>query len=183
MLNGMMYKILILFLIFVFGCAKETTNVTSPPTFINIPEPPQKEIIKPEKTYIEWEVFNDQFVQESLDTRQMIFVYIYTDWCPHCTEMEKTTLKNENVIKLLNKNFLSTKINGDAHPNVVKAFVGKQEYPAVAFLYPNVQQNKIMYAGSVIGFIPEDIFIELLEQISIEKQKVDFRFDNEQTSN
>lgn len=174
MLNGMMYKILLLILIFVFGCAKETTNTVSPT--VDIAKVPKKEIIKKPKETIQWQPLTDKFVEKSLKTRKMVFVYIYTDWCPHCSDMEKT-LKNKTVIKQLNKNFLSTKINGDIHPRIVKMFIGKEEYPATVFLYPDVKQDKVLYAGSVIGFIPEDIFIDLLNQLLLEKQKID-----EQTS-
>jgi thioredoxin-related protein len=57
-----------------------------------------------------------------------ILVFIYSDWCKICHGMQKTTLKNNEVIQLLNENFYFVKLNGEEKKDIhflVKTFVYK----------------------------------------------------------
>ena len=47
-----------------------------------------------------------------------ILLYTYSEYCPWCTKMQKTTFKNEKVINYINKNYILAKvdINNDTFP-------------------------------------------------------------------
>ncbi len=52
-----------------------------------------------------------------------IVVFLHTDWCKFCFGMNKTTFKNNKVIKLLNDNFYFVKFNGEEKKDIT--FLGK----------------------------------------------------------
>lgn len=57
-----------------------------------------------------------------------IVVFIYTDWCKFCHGMKKNTLKNDEVISLLNKSYYFIKLNGEEKKDITflrKTFVYK----------------------------------------------------------
>ncbi len=50
----------------------------------------------------------DEYTFEQLDSLQMVaprpvVVFIHTDWCKYCAAMKHTTLRNDQVIRLLNE--------------------------------------------------------------------------------
>jgi thioredoxin-related protein len=53
-----------------------------------------------------------------------ILIFTYTDWCKICFGMKKTTLKNEEVIRLLNEKFYLICLNGEEKKDI--AFLGKK---------------------------------------------------------
>lgn len=44
---------------------------------------------------------------------KMVFVDFYASWCTPCKWMDQTTFKDENVVKMLNENFIAVKMNID----------------------------------------------------------------------
>jgi thioredoxin-related protein len=57
-----------------------------------------------------------------------MIIFIYTDWCKSCHQMEKSTFGNEKVISLLNKSFYFIKLNGEEKKDIQflrKTFVFK----------------------------------------------------------
>jgi len=57
---------------------------------------------------------------DSLQTVQKkpIVVFIYTDWCKFCKQMQQTTFKNQNVISDLNDNFYFVSFNGESQEEI-----------------------------------------------------------------
>lgn len=42
---------------------------------------------------------------------KLLFVEFYADWCTPCKWMDKTTFKNENVVSLINSNYVALKMD------------------------------------------------------------------------
>ncbi|MDY8134076.1 thioredoxin family protein [Aquimarina sp. 2201CG5-10] len=60
---------------------------------------------------------------ESIESNMIIapkplVVFIHTDWCMYCKNMENTTFKNNDVIEKLNKNFYFASLNGESHKTI-----------------------------------------------------------------
>lgn len=53
-----------------------------------------------------------------------VVIFITTDWCKICFGMKQTTIKNEEIIQLLNEQFYFIKLNGEEKKDIT--FLGKK---------------------------------------------------------
>lgn len=127
--------------------------------------------------------FEQIAILQKLDPRPMV-VFIHTDWCRYCQGMKNTTFKNENIIKLLNKNFYFLDLNAEEKRDIrfhQKTFKykptgnntgvnelaqqlgsnnGKLSYPALCFLNADYE---IIYQQH--DFIDSKRLIKILERL------------------
>lgn len=47
-----------------------------------------------------------------------IFLHFYASWCGYCKTMEQKTFKDASVVRYLNENFTSIKVNTDQQQNI-----------------------------------------------------------------
>ena len=50
--------------------------------------------------------------------KKKIFVDIYTNWCHWCKEMDKSTFKNPEVVKIMNEHFYAVKLNAEQKESI-----------------------------------------------------------------
>lgn len=112
-----------------------------------------------------------------------ILVDLYTDWCGWCKKMDKTTYKNETIVKYINDNYYAVKMDGEGKEDITyrdkvfkyKEFVqqngkpgkyheftaailkGKMSYPSTAFFDAESQLIQ-----SVPGYLTEQRFEKIL---------------------
>lgn len=60
---------------------------------------------------------------ESIENKMIIaprplVVFIHTDWCIYCKNMENTTFKNNDIIQQLNENFYFASLNGESRATI-----------------------------------------------------------------
>lgn len=111
-----------------------------------------------EKDKIEWITFEEAIEANSKEQKKF-FIDVYTDWCGWCKRMDATTFKDKKIIKLLNENyhtvkldaemkdtvrlgkdvFVNEKPNQKRHPHqlAIALLNGKLSYPSVVFLDEN----------------------------------------------
>lgn len=88
---------------------------------------------------------------QKTDVRNIV-VFIHTDWCQFCLEMENTTFKNTEAVKLLNENFWFISLNAE-------------------------EKRKIVFSGTVFNYRPngyETGIHELAEQLGTIDDKLSF---------
>ncbi|QOW10240.1 DUF255 domain-containing protein [Kaistella flava (ex Peng et al. 2021)] len=77
---------------------------------------------------IRWISFNQ--LNDSLQVSpKKVFVNFYADWCVYCKEMERTTFKNDEVIKELNGNYYAVKMNIETDEEIIfgnQTFINKR---------------------------------------------------------
>ena len=78
---------------------------------------------------ISWETSYATTMKGSEESGKPSLMKFYTAWCPHCVRMDKTTWKDEKVVKLA-ESFVSGKINADVDKVPVKRYRLKG-YPTV----------------------------------------------------
>jgi thioredoxin-related protein len=61
--------------------------------------------------------FEEIAARQKAAPRPMV-VFIHTDWCRYCQGMKNTTFKNENIVKLLDKNFYFLDLNAEEKQNI-----------------------------------------------------------------
>lgn len=54
---------------------------------------------------------------QNLEKRNVV-IFIHTDWCKYCQTMKNTTLKNDSIISILNKNFYFINLNAEEKRNI-----------------------------------------------------------------
>ena len=65
----------------------------------------------------------DEYAFEQLDSLQKVaprpvVVFIRTDWCKYCAAMENTTLRNDQVIRLLNEQYYFISLDAESKQNI-----------------------------------------------------------------
>lgn len=62
---------------------------------------------------IQWMTY-EEVVEASKKNPKKVFVDVYTNWCGWCKRMDQTTFKNEDVVKILNKDYYAVKLNAES---------------------------------------------------------------------
>ncbi len=111
-------------------------------------------------------------------------VFIHTDWCKYCLAMENTVFKDDEIIELLNQNFLFVDLNAEEKNDIVFAGYnfqykptgrntgvnelaeqlgevnGKVAYPTLCILNPD---NEIIFQYN--QYLPADYLKDVLTQV------------------
>jgi len=83
---------------------------------------------------IAWVTSYAAALKQAEESDKPIVLKFYTGWCPHCTRMDKTTWKDEGVVKLAAE-FVAGKINADVEKVPVARYRLKG-YPVVMLCEP-----------------------------------------------
>jgi thioredoxin-related protein len=61
---------------------------------------------------VEWKTDWQKELKAAAEANKPVIIDFYTDWCPHCKRMDKTTFKEESVLKYLaDENYVMIKVN------------------------------------------------------------------------
>lgn len=88
-----------------------------------------------------------------------IYYYFYSDSCPACKTMERTTHSNSTVIEVLEANFTFIKVNTGQNRELAQKY-SIVYVPTNVFAYPGGQE-----IGRYIGAVEPEGFLGMLDQI------------------
>ena len=83
---------------------------------------------------VEWQIWSDKIFQKAKKENKLIFLSIGYSTCHWCHVMERESFENEKIAEILNKNFISIKVD-------------KEEYPDIDKYYQNIYQIMHNRAG------------------------------------
>ncbi|WP_299125487.1 DUF255 domain-containing protein [uncultured Tenacibaculum sp.] len=83
---------------------------------------------------VNWLTFEEAMAKNKVNPKP-ILIDLYTDWCGWCKKMDKTTYKNEVIVKYINDNYYAVKMDGEGREDI--SFQGKT--------YKFVQQGRSKY--------------------------------------
>ncbi len=97
---------------------------------INAKEKYTNELIKEDSPYLQqhahnpvnWMSWNNKAFEKAKKENKMIFLSIGYSTCHWCHVMEEESFENEEVAKILNKNYISIKVDREEMPHVDKYF-------------------------------------------------------------
>lgn len=127
---------------------------------------------------INWQRY-DQGLEQAKKEKKKLMVFFYTDWCGWCKRMNSSTYTDEEVKKLLAKDFVSIKVNGDSQ-NMISVDSAKitekqltsryvtRGFPTLCFLESNAEKI-FCQAGyldarqlsPVLGYLGDDWYKKL----------------------
>lgn len=161
----------------VFFCLAAATTGTDKKDEKSTPQVPEKE----EK--IHWQPY-DKGVQLAKKENKHVFIDFTAKWCGWCKKMDKDAFSDENVIKILNDDFVPIKVDGDSKKvleidgyRISEANLAKMEfkisgYPAFWFLKPDGSK-----LGLLKGYQPTDELLHALEYVK------EYKYDTTRTEN
>jgi thioredoxin-related protein len=110
------------------------------------------------KDDIRWVDFR-QAQAQSKQTGKTMVIYFYSENCPSCTEMEKTTWKDTRVIDALNTRYTAVKVNVNKQRQIASLY--KVYYlPTTWFIKPDGQPF-----GNRSGYIPADLLLKIFKHL------------------
>ncbi len=104
---------------------------------------------------IRWLKFNDGLARSKQAGKPLV-IYFYSDTCPACAEMKKSTWKDTRVVTALNNQYIPVKVNVDSERQIAAMY--KVYYlPTTWFIQPDGKPF-----GNRSGYIPPDMFLKIL---------------------
>ena len=74
---------------------------------------------KADKDGIKWTSLEQvEKLNANKKTQRKVFVDVYTDWCGWCKRLDATTYKDPELVKYLNSNFYSVKLNAESKDTI-----------------------------------------------------------------
>lgn len=113
---------------------------------------------------IKWHSYKEG-MESGKTNRKKVFLYFYSDSCGYCEDMEKVTFKNVSVINVLDKNFISVKVNVDKEKKAVADY-HVRGLPSNWFIKEDGET-----ISSLPGFIPPGMFYFVLNYIHTDSYK------------
>ncbi len=108
---------------------------------------------------IRWVAF-EQGVAQSKQTGKAMVIYFYSEACPSCTEMKKTTWKDTRVIDALNTRYTPVRVNVNKEQQIAAMY--KVYYlPTTWFVKPDGKPF-----GNRSGYIPADLLLKIFSYLS-----------------
>ncbi|TWI73951.1 thioredoxin-related protein [Desulfobotulus alkaliphilus] len=105
----------------------------------------------------------DQAVERAAAEGKKIYYYFYTPSCPSCQIMGENTLKDPEVIRMLNASFFSTRVHA-AQNRAQAESLGVTLVPTSIFF--SAEGEEISRQS---GYLPPDEFVEVLKKADVEK--------------
>ena len=115
---------------------------------------------------VHWFPWGEEALQAAREENKIIFLSIGYSTCYWCHMMEKDSFEKEEVAEVLNRNFISIKVDREEHPDVdqiymdaVVGMTGRGGWPLSVFLTPDLKP----FFGGTFFWRPQ--FLRLLSTI------------------
>ncbi len=92
---------------------------------------------------IHWRTWGKNAFQEAVQQDKPIFLLITSSWCQWCHIMDETTLSQDNVISILNNDYIPIRVDSDMRPDI-NARYNQNGWPSVVLLSA---QGEILWGG------------------------------------
>ena len=94
-------------------------------------------------TLVHWRSWGQDAFQEAEQLDKPIFLVISSSWCQLCHIMDETTLSEPSIITILNRDYVSIRVDSDLRPDVNQRY-NQNGWPSVLLLSP---EGEILWGG------------------------------------
>lgn len=94
-------------------------------------------------TLVHWQSWGQNAFQEAEQLDKPIFLVISSSWCQWCHIMDETTLSEPSIITILNRDYVSIRVDSDLRPDVNQRY-NQNGWPSVLLLSP---EGEILWGG------------------------------------
>jgi uncharacterized protein len=94
-------------------------------------------------TSIHWQPWGQAAFQEAIELDRPIFLVISSSWCQWCHILDETTLSEPGIISILNRDYVSIRVDSDLRPDVNQHY-NQNGWPSVLLLSP---EGEILWGG------------------------------------
>ena len=115
---------------------------------------------------IDWFPWGKEAFDEAVSKNKLIFLSVGYSTCHWCHVMERESFENNEVAEMLNRSFVSIKVDREERPDVdaiymdaIQAITGQGGWPMSVFLTPDL---KPFFGGT---YFPKDRFLWMLSQL------------------
>lgn len=109
---------------------------------------------------IDWYPWTEDAFERARAEDKLIVIDVGASWCHWCHVMDEGTYRDEEVVKLINENFIAIKVDRDEMPDIdrqlqlaVSSITGESGWPLTVFMTPD---GKVFFGGTY--FPPNDSF-------------------------
>ena len=98
---------------------------------------------------------------EASKADQEILVFLYTDWCTYCKQMDQTTFKDPSVLSQMADNYVWLRLNAESDPEGIRM---QREFFVSGFPTLLILDSSGQEIDRLQGFIPPSRFAREVQQ-------------------
>ena len=68
------------------------------------------------KSSIDWHYSAEQAFSQAAEQKLPVLVYLYTDWCTYCRQMDRTTFSNPTIVSQMATDYVWLRLNAEEDP-------------------------------------------------------------------
>jgi len=140
------------------GCSHGGSSGSSVPS-VKTASARQQHVEGAPREELHWETFSAETFARAKAERKFVVMDGAAEWCHWCHVMEATTYHDAGVRAVLDKHFISVKVDVDSRPDLAERY-GDYGWPATIIFSPDATE-----LGKYRGYIAPEKFSEILKEV------------------
>jgi len=95
---------------------------------------------------IHWHRWEDETFDQAVEADRPVLLNLTATWCGWCQRMDETTYSDNELIELINAEFVAIRVDADQEPHVQERYIAGG-WPTNAFLTPT---GEVLWAGTYV---------------------------------
>ena len=109
---------------------------------------------------IDWKTSPERAFGEAQEEGVPVLVFLYTDWCTYCRQMDRTTFSDAEVIREMSKEFVWLRLNAETDPNGIRM---QQRFLVSGFPTLLILDSQGREIDRLQGYVPPPYFAEAVK--------------------
>ncbi len=97
------------------------------------------------KFEIIWQAWSPEIFAQAKKENKLILLDLGAEWCSWCKKMDTVTYRNQQVVEVINKNYIAVRADVDQHPELAQRY--KNYGPPTTVVYNSVGTEIIKRPG------------------------------------